>query len=322
MKKTLLFFSAFFSVLLFAQAQNSATLNIHHKLANSDFAFEEGAKNNMGHDFNVNRLEYYMSSFSFIHDGGQETALDNSFHVLVDASESTEIDMGEHEITELEAIRFFIGVHPDYNHADPSGYQFGHPLAPTSPSMHWGWAAGYRFLAMEGYGGSSFSQLYQLHGLGDDNYFMVEVPLNLTAENGELIIDLDGDYTRALEDISVNSGVIVHGEIAEAKLALENFRDYVFSPSGVVSSTIEFDEVTGFNVFPNPSNGETVVSLMATKDFDYQVSVTNMLGQEVQFFDGVKGNTHLEVQLNEAGIYWVSLMKEGQSIIQKKLIVQ
>lgn len=320
MKKNILFLLSIMMFALGIYAQNSVQLNIHHKLAETDFAFNEGAKNNMEHDFNVTRLQYYISEISLIHDGGNETIIDD-LHVLVNASQATEVDLGSHDITNVEGINFYIGVDPAVNHLDPASYPAGHPLAPSFPSMHWGWAAGYRFVAIEGKGGSSYNQLYQLHGLGDGNYFKTEVALDLTAENGTLTIDLDGDYTRVLEDISVNAGVIVHGDYGEARKALQNFRDYVFSPSQTASATVDFREVTGFSVYPNPTaDGSATVSVSATQDLTYSVSVTDILGRQVQFFDNIKSNTAITVEAAQPGLYMVNLIKNGQAVITQKLV--
>lgn len=320
MKKTVLFLLAMMTSALGMYAQNSVQLNIHHKLADTDFAFNEGAKNNMEHDFNVTRLQYYISEISIIHDGGTETAIEDLF-VLVNASQATEVDLGSHDITNVEGINFYIGVDPDFNHLDPASYPNGHPLAPSFPSMHWGWAAGYRFVAIEGKGGSSYNQLYQLHGLGDNNYFKTQVALDVAAENGAVVIDLDGDYTRVLEDISVNAGIIVHGEYGEAKKALENFRDFVFSPTQIASSTVDFSEVSGFGVYPNPTVGGTAtLSISATQDLTYEVSVTDIIGRQIQHFDNVESNSTLTVQVNQPGIYFVNLIKNGQAVITQKLV--
>ncbi len=320
MKKIILSFFAFIALGLSIHAQNSVKLNIHHKLADVDFAFNEGAKNNIGHDFNVTRLQYYISGFSLIHDGGTPTAIDD-LHVLVNASQTTEIDLGEHDVTDMEFIRFHMGVHPDFNHLDPAIYPNGHPLAPTFPSMHWGWAAGYRFLALEGKGGTNYNQDYQLHGLGDDNYFKIEVALDVSAENGEVVINLDGDYTRALENIAVNSGVYVHGDFGDAKKALENFRDFVFSPSQTSTSIVDFSEVTGFDVYPNPTaNGTATVSISSTQNLTYTVSIVDILGRQVQHFENVGSDNDIYIEVTQPGIYMVNLIKNGQTVITQKLV--
>ncbi len=304
-------------------AQNNVQLNIHHKLADTEFAFNEGAKNNIDHDFNVTRLEYYISEISILHDGGTETAIDDLW-ILVDASQPTEVDLGSHDIELVERVRFHIGVDPDHNHLDPASWPNGHPLAPTFPSMHWGWAAGYRFVAMEGYGSSDYNQLYQLHGLGDNNYFQTEVEVMASAENGSVTINLDADYARVLENITVNSGVIVHGDYDEAKLALENFRDYVFEASPTVLSATEAGVNTHFDLYPNPAaNGTTTVQLSTDDNLaDGQITISDLLGRQVQQLTVVDGSTSIELSLDHPGLYLVSLLSNGKVVASERLIVK
>src|SRR5690606_31314969 len=101
-----------------------------------------------------------------------------------------------------------------------------HPLGPKSPSMHWGWTAGYRFVAYEGSGGTNFSQTWQLHGLGNENYFQVTADVDVVDEGGVLMMDLNADYTRGVENIDLAAGTISHGTTSEAKTILENWRDH------------------------------------------------------------------------------------------------
>lgn len=320
MKKIVLFLTAFLMLNLLGNAQNNVQLNINHKLSQVTFQFNDGAKNNMDHSFYASRLEYYISEISIIHDGGIETPVTGKY-ILVDASQSTEVDLGDFDVTEVEGINFHIGVDEAANHSDPASYSADHPLAPKFPSMHWGWAAGYRFIAYEGMGGATFNQLFQLHGLGDDNYFKTEISLAASANNGEVVINLDADYTRGLENVAVNSGPIVHGDYGDAKKALENFRDFVFSPSSETTSTIDFREVTRFEVFPNPAfNGTANLLLNADKDLNYEVSITDVLGRQIQRIEVMSSNSIIELEVPKQGMYFINLIKEGQPVISKKLI--
>lgn len=322
MKNFILLMIVFLMFSVSGFAQNSIQLNIHHKLGDEDFAANTGAKNNIDHDFNVKRLQYYISEISIIHDGGAETFIDD-LYVLVDAKYPTQVDLGSYDIDNVEGVNFHIGVDADHNHLDPSSYQASHPLAPQQPSMHWGWTAGYRFLAYEGYGSSNYNQLFELHGLGDNNYFKTEIPLIATAENDEIILDIDADYTRGLENIAVNSGVIVHSEFGAAKTALQNFRDYVFSATATPTSVVDYSEVSRFEVFPNPAfGGIATILIAATQDLTYEVVVTDIAGRQIAYFDAVNSNSSLEIKVNQPGMYFVNLVKEGQPIITKKLIVQ
>ena len=232
--------------------------------------------------------------------------------------------MGSHSITSIEGVNFHIGVDAGKNHADPASYNMSHPLAPKNPSMHWGWTSGYRFIAMEGKGGANLNQTFELHGLGDANYFKVTVPFAtaMTATNNEFVLNVDADYTRILENVNVSSGLIVHGETGAAKTALENMRDYVFAEGSFPSSTIDISEINDFKVFPNPTNGLSKLTIETSIEGTYQVAITDIVGKQVAFFNEVRSNSTLEFELNNSGLYFVSLIKEGQPVITEKLMVQ
>ncbi len=318
-----------FTLLFFGQltanvyCQTDVTFNIFHNLGDNPFELNATSSNNLGHEFNVTRLQYYISEISIIHDNDQETVIED-LHVLVNATETTNVSLGNYPITDVEKIKFHVGVDEASNHVNPVSYwPEGHPLYPTSPSMHWGWTAGYRFLAFEGNSGIALEQIFEFHALGDVNYFTTEVEINSTANNGSLAINLDADYTRGLEGIELENGVIVHGEDGDAKIALENFRDYVFSPSTNVVSNIDFSEINDFNIFPNPSeNGLVNIKINSTKDLSYELSIVNIIGQEIEHIYEFKSNNDQEIEINKKGIYFVNIIKEGVVVLNKKLVIK
>ena len=304
-------------------AQNEVILNINHKLGDETFAMNQPAKNNMDHDFTVTRLEYYISGISLVHDGGAETSVDD-LYILADASTKTEVVLGEYDITTVEKIIMHIGVDNAANHADPTLWDADHPLAPRSPAMHWGWAAGYRFVALEGKGGSALNQAVELHGLGDRNYSATEVEVDVTAENGLVTIALDADYVKALDDISLSSGVIVHGDSFQAKDCLENFRDFVFSESGTTSSTIDHSEVNAFSIFPNPitdGNASVVLDLKVSGNH-YDLSITSVEGRMIAYMSDISEGQRMDFSDFNAGFYFINLVKENQTVLTQKVVVK
>lgn len=317
MKQFLFLLAAIFILNTSAFTQNTVKLNIKHKLGAAPFALNTGAQNNLGDDFNISSLRYYLSKFTIVHDGGTETSVNT--YALVDASTSTTIDLGAHNINTVEAIRFHTGVDSATNHLDPSLYDPTHPLAPKSPTMHWGWSGGYRFATLEGQGSSSYNQDMQVHALGDENYFEATVATGAVLASNEITITIDADYTRALENISVNAGLVLHGFGGAAQVMLQNFSQYVFSPT--TTSTIDFSEVNSFKVFPNPTAGKATIALEATEDLTYQIRITDILGKEVTFINTLKSNQLIETELNQAGLYFVQLIKNGQTVMTKKLLV-
>ncbi len=299
--------------------QTDVALNIFHKFGNDNFEFFSPSENNLGHSFNLKRLEYYISQISLVHDGGTETAIED-LYILVNAEATTSVELGNYNINEVEAIRFFIGVDSLNNHADPALFIDPHPLAPQFPSMHWGWSAGYRFVALEGKSGPELNQECQIHALGDQNYFQTEVMVNFIAEDGNLSINLNADYNRVLEEIPLEGGVFNHGFDDEAATAIENFRDYVFSESNETTSAIDFSEVSKFEVFPNPAIGKTRIILESTKELNYRIAVSDILGKQIISFDEVPNHAVIDITLDHAGVYFIQLIKEGQTVITRKLL--
>ena len=321
--KTILSILAFSLLTLSSNAQVNTELRIYHMLGTQAFQMSTTAQNNIGHDFQVERLQYYVSNLSIIHDGGVETPINVDTVALMNAADGvfSTIELGSHTITSVEGVKFYIGVPQPTNNADPSLYGPDHPLAPQSPSMHWGWASGYRFLAYEGTGGMNFSQVFQLHGLGNNNYFQTSVVATGQVINGTLVIALDADYVRGVDDINVSNGVIAHGVDQEDLTALENFRDYVFSSSTQdLTTSINDLEATAWTIYPNPS-----VSGVSTIEYDSQLAidairVSNLTGHEIAVVETSNGSALIE--LEESGVYFVTLLKDGKALSTKRIVKQ
>lgn len=321
MKKTFTLF-LMFGLVSMAWAQSNVYLKINHKLGDDDFAFSTTASNNLGNDFELGRMEYYISEITLIHDGGMETPVTDKY-LLVDGGTMVNEDLGSFSITSLEGVKFGIGVDAAHNHLDPASYPASHPLAPKAPSMHWGWSAGYRFVAMEGMAGSSLSQLFEIHALGDANYHYATVMTSGTTSGSDLIIELDADYTMAVKDIDISAGMVNHGESGSAATLLDNFRDYVFtetSPSVGVEDELCQDCVN-FLVAPNPTSGTFRVILENGNVEPLTVSVTDLNGRLVRKSEHSHAG-NIELNLDNTGLYFITLSQEGSAPITRKLIVR
>lgn len=306
-----------------SNAQINTQLRIYHKLGTQDFQMNTTTQNNIGQDYQITRLQYYVTEFSVIHDGGQVTQVNSDVVGLINVEDGpfSTVELGSLNITTVEEVKFHIGVHSSVNNLDPTQYPTTHPLYPQSPSMHWGWASGYRFLVYEGKGGSNFSQTFQMHGLGNANYFETSVVASGQDVAGNLIIALDADYTRGVESINVSNGVIAHGINTADLTTLENFRDYVFSSSSaVITANTNEASLIDWNVYPNPLvNGDLNISFDNDVAVEY-ISITNALGQEVSSF--VPTNSNVSISLPSSGIYFVNLMGASGLLDTKRIIKQ
>lgn len=316
MKRSLLLAFLFATISLFGQ--KNVYLNINHLLGSQPFALNTASTNNLGQAFNTSRLEYYISSISLVHDGGIVTPV-TDMYLLVNAKDSTHEMLGSFAITNLEGIKFGIGVDAAKNNLDPTTYPANHPLAPKSPSMHWGWAAGYRFIAFEGKTGPTLSYAMELHGLGNNNYYIQHIPTTGNLVGNDLTITLDADYTRILDDIIIENGVVNHGTDNEAQLALVNMNGTVFTSQG--NSAMDLEEntptVPKISMSPNPVNQQSLVTFNYLPE-NATVYITSITGAKQQV---TVQNRAFSVAELPRGMYIVEVYKSGAQIAIERLIV-
>ncbi len=303
-----------------AQAQTEVNFRIYHMLGSSPFAMNQTAQNNLGQDFNVDQLFYFVSGITIIHDGGMQTPVVDKY-IFVDGNTPVIENLGTfNNITSVEGIKFHIGVDSPNNNADPTTFPAGHPLAPKSPAMNWGWSSGYRFIRMQGNEGAGLNNTYQLHPLWNRNYFE-QTHMTAGFTNGNSVdIALNADYTQALKDINMSGVGSKHGVDQQDLDMLKNFRDFVFTPSMTLAVN-DFSQELNLNIYPNPSNGQVNVQF---ENDNYKVTsakLINISGQTVQNIETNNLNT-LSIQLETKGIYFLQLFDGDQQLTNKKLIIQ
>ncbi|MCO4820054.1 MAG: T9SS type A sorting domain-containing protein [Bacteroidetes bacterium] len=306
---------------LTATAQTTVKFKINHLLEDQAFAFNQKASNNLDNEFNVKRLEYYISAMSLTHDGGKITKADDVY-ILVDGGSSVDLELGKFDITTLESINFSIGVDPGVNNQDPTQWPSNHALAPKSPSMHWGWSSGYRFVAIEGKTGSSLNTTFEIHALGNENFFKVSIPTKGSMDNGSLVVELDADYTEALANIDISSGLVIHGTTDQAVRLLRNFANTVFSSEEGNVNTLSIKEAKPLittSVYPNPSTGKFIVQLHDKLAGEAEVSILNITGQTIlqqKLSEGI--NT---VSIANKGVFLITVRLNGVTVETKRILL-
>ena len=79
-------------------------------------------------------------------------------------------------------------------------------------------------------------------------------------------------------------------------------------------------------IYPNPTNGSSSIILENLKDTEVQVSLTNVLGQDIKLlFDGNVTNNSFVIDLSseiitDQGVYFVNVFSNGDVVSTKKLI--
>ncbi|MBL4648761.1 MAG: T9SS type A sorting domain-containing protein [Aureispira sp.] len=315
MKTIILFFCIALAVQT-SYAQKDVYFKLNHLLGTSSFAFNQTTPNDVGSDFQITRLQYYVSNIILHHDGIQ-TPVSNTF-ILVDASTTTNVLLGNFNITALDSISFGIGIENAENHLDPTLYAASDPLAPQAPSMHWGWTSGYRFVALEGLSGISMSDVFQMHALGDINYQIKTIVTSGNLVNNDLEVAIDADYAKALGTIDITGGVISHGENGDAKTVLTNFNTSVFS-NGSMSVPVTKLETINVSVYPNPVPVGQALQIEVDQAFETSVEVYDLTGKVYKNMTYSPDNQ--SVRFMDSGWYILNIKKEGKIIATQKISV-
>ena len=80
------------------------------------------------------------------------------------------------------------------------------------------------------------------------------------------------------------------------------------------------------SIYPNPTNGSSSIILENLKDTDVQVSLTNVLGQDIKLlFNGKVSNNSFVIDLSSEivtykGVYFVNVISNGDVVTTKKLV--
>ena len=251
------------------------------------------------------RIEYYIHLNSLISNQNIATDLIDKY-ILVNANQNN-YNIGEIELLDddLISLNFNIGVEYNLNHADPSLQDSSHPLAPQFPSMHWGWAAGYRFAALEGMidknQDSIMETVFQYHPV-DDSYYSDTITCNGIIENeNNVTIFINANYDRLIENIGTDEGGVYHGIHEENGLLMDNFsQNNVFT----VPENLNLKETYVSNtVYPNPFSNTIQLNLNENSI----VKVYNSLGLLVDEFKFDKGQQQINTETLLNGIYILSI---------------
>lgn len=236
-----------FSLLILSsvQAQKNVFLTISPKVAGVDLQMETNLTDLAGVVFSLNHFDYYVSNVHIIHDGGQDIHLSDTVFLVEPASHV--LHLGIQNVNTIEQIIFSIGVPANINTSsgadaiDISTYPEGHPLSFQDPAMHWGWTAGYMHMIIGGPVDTDNDGItdagFQLHNLGDVNYFTVTLPVvqtNTTADQVDVYLNCHVDVW--LKNIDIKSVGILHGSSGANRDVLRNVEiETVFDQSGTAS---------------------------------------------------------------------------------------
>ena len=321
--RSLLSFLFLFSCFAVANAQVDVSIHMHQKLGDQPFVYNSVVQTAAGYYVKVTRLQYYISEVKLIHDGGQVTPV-TDVYFLVTPSRDSILELGNFDITTLEGIEYSLGVDQGHNHLDPTTYPSSHPLSPKNPTMHWGWTAGYRFIAFEGFAGATSGTVtnnYQVHTVDDSNYKTLTLNTAGELDTNHLAIHINADYLKMFEGVNVQNGLISHASTGASKKQMENLQTKVFSAEGTTSTT-SLDPSIEFAFSPNPSHGMLSLTYDLSKFNSSELLLSDLTGRIITKWSIptiAKGYT-LQTDVPN-GSYIMSIVSDDKVIVTRKVSI-
>lgn len=289
-------------------------LEIKYFVGDKPFVPSEYFTSNDGlQQIQLSRLEFYLSSVRVVANNGQEELLRESF-VLANALGNTPTYVGSTELSNISSVKFGIGVPPIYNHLDPSTYPTGHPLGHQNPSMHWGWTAGYRFVAVEGLARENDAATpnhFEIHTVDDSLYRNAHTPAKTRMNGDTIVLTVKADIGRLLETIRVYTGIINHSAEGEAITVMDNMAQKVFSP--IPTSVAESKRISSIALWPNPVLNTCNVRSTTTG----QLQMIDITGSDVLTTTLQPGENTVNVSMLHTGMYLVVITTpDGRTAVE------
>ncbi|MEZ5414674.1 MAG: MbnP family protein [Opitutaceae bacterium] len=162
-------------------------LNFALRWGNEVLALPQGGlRTATGQLVEITRLSALLSDFQLLQPDGSVVRLEGQYGYLDVASDRLSVALKNVPAGNYKGLQMVIGVPAALNHADPGIWPAGHPLNPQVNSMHWNWAGGYVFMALEGYwrdAGASDPSGFSYHLAGDERAMRVRFLTSFAVES-------------------------------------------------------------------------------------------------------------------------------------------
>lgn len=326
---TLLFLFAF-ALTAITQTTNQVVFSFDHQAANQPLVIGQSVFSIWNNKkVQLSRAEFYISEVELQHPDGTLLPLSDQYLLVNANAPATEFALGSWAVAAVHGATLHLGVPQSVNHADPAAWPASHPLAPQNPAMHWGWAAGYRFMVLEGKvdnNGDGVPETdFTFHSLGDALYKTIELTGMKSAENGVLHLHFKLDYAQLFKGLTMTGNLTHHGSSGLNIDVMKNAAAQNFIVLPVVSGAqqVEFNSLN-IKASPNPANSETLLNYTLPAEGVINLVLTNTLGQTVRSLTGLaaSGSVRLETAALPAGIYQYAFYENGNLLARKQIVVQ
>ena len=327
-------FTAFFlfaiSGSLLAQTMNTVIFSFSHKAGNDPLVLDQTVFTIWnGKKVMLSRAEFYIAQPGIHGPDSSVVPLSEQFLLVNAKAPATEFNLGQWPVETAYGATIHIGIDSSHNHLDPASYPVEHPLAPKNPSMHWGWAAGYFLLAVQGRVDNNNDGVpeswFEFHTLGDTLFKTVELTGTAAAQNGILRLHFDLDYARLFQNMSMTGDLIEHSSKGPCAALMANSatQGFITMASTPLSQTVVVN-AQYIGASPNPAGDHTLIRYQLPGSGSVDMIVTNALGQTVYIGTGLaaSGSVPLETAAWPGGIYQYAFYEKGRLLARKQLVVQ
>jgi hypothetical protein len=312
-----------------AQSNTTITATFDHRVGNTPLVLDQTEFNIWnGKKVRLTRAEFYVCWIDLIGADNEFLPLTGQY-LLVNANAPAAVhSLGSWPIVAATGIRLNLGVDKPNNHADPAAWPAAHPLAPQNPSMHWGWQAGYRFMAIEGLidnNGDGVPEAdFEIHNVGDALLREVVLYGPMSVENGVLKVKFTLDYLKLFQNIALNNNAVYqHGDAPDNVTMMNNAAGLGFitlpATSGLSNRPADLPEVSAY---PNPANMEVSLQYPTVLMPD-QLTVWDVYGRIMTVRGDVsrQGKTSVETSSFPNGTYVAVLSSNGRAVAQARFVV-
>jgi len=262
------------------------------------------------------RMEYYLHINHITDSSGISMNFTEDTYILVNPTQN-EYNIGSHEVSDVNKLFFHLGVAPEVNHNDPTLLEASHPLAPQNPSMHWGWSAGYRFIAIEAMLDTDHNDTLdipgQYHVVDDTYYTALDITDAVVETETSITFFIDVNYDKMFENINASEGGVFHGAFDENLALVNNIAtNSVFTVTENLSLT---ETIVSNGIFPNPFTNVIQLNLKQHS----RVKLFNVLGDLIEIQELNKGLQRIETEQLIKGLYILTIESQDTSETVKLL---
>jgi len=326
-----LLFALAFAASARAQTPSQVILSFSHRAGSDSLVLNETVFNIWnGKAVSLSRADFYISEIEVYHltPPIHQTPLTDQYLLVSAKYPDTLFDLGTWPVDAVHGVNLHLGVPKAVNHNDPAAWPNGHPLAPKNPTMHWGWSAGYIFMAVNGKVDNDNDGIpeayFEYHSLGDTLYQRSELGGGNSAQNGVLRLNFVLDYVQLFKNLDLDPYLYVHGSGALNRTMLTNAAKEKFITLPTLTTTGDLSKNSlRVQTAPNPADAETQISWDLPAAGPLQLILTNTLGQAVRTATGLPsfGMLRLETATLPEGLYQCGLYETGNLVARKKVVV-